>query len=52
MVDVAGLTALVVAAVALLVAAGQLTQQRMTTAYVIRNGDRIVIGGLTKGGAR
>lgn len=50
--DSTGLVALVVAAVALVVAAGQLTQQLMATAYVIRKCDRIVTGGLSKGGKR
>lgn len=50
--DTAALAALVVAVVALVVAAAQLTQQVMATAYVIRKCDRIVTGGLTKGGIR
>lgn len=50
--DTAALAALVVAVVALVVAAAQLTQQFMATAYVIRKCDRIVTGGLTKGGNR
>ena len=49
MVDTTALVALVVAGVALVVAADQLTQQLMATAYVIRKCDGIVIGGLTKG---
>jgi hypothetical protein len=52
MVDTTALVALVVAGVALVVAAGQLTQQLMATAYVIRKCDRTVTGGLTKGGVR
>lgn len=52
MTDTAALAALIVAAVALLVAAGQLSQQLLATAYVIRKCDRIVTGGLTKGGWR
>ena len=52
MVDVTALVALVVAGVALVVAAGQLTQQLMATAYVIRKCDRIVTGSLTRGGGR
>jgi len=52
MADVAALAALVVAAVALVVVASQLTQQLMTTAYVIRTCDRIVTGGLLEGGTR
>ena len=50
--DVSALVALVVAAVALVVAAAQLTQQLLSTAYVIRKCDRIVMGGLNKGGSR
>ncbi|KAL9597899.1 MAG: hypothetical protein Q9219_004852 [cf. Caloplaca sp. 3 TL-2023] len=50
--DTAALAALVVAAVALVVAAGQLSQQLLATAYVIRKCDQIVSGGLTKGGSR
>jgi len=46
------LAALVIAVVALIVAATQLTQQIMATAYVIRKCDRIVTGGLTRGGQR
>lgn len=52
MVDVSALAALIVAAVALVVALAQLTQQLLATAYVIRKCDRIVTGGLTKGGTR
>ena len=52
MVDTAALAALVVAAVALVVAAAQLTQQLMATAYVIKKCDRIVTGGITRGGTR
>ena len=50
--DTSALVALVVAVVALVVAAAQLTQQVMATAYVIRKCDRIVTGGLIKGGTR
>lgn len=50
--DAAALAALVIAVVALVVATAQLTQQVMATAYVIRKCDRIVTGGLTKGGIR
>ena len=50
--DTSALVALVVAVVALVVAAARLTQQFMATAYVIRKCDRIVTGGLTKGGIR
>ena len=52
MVDITALTALIVAAVALVVASAQLTQQLLATAYVIRKCDQIVTGGLTKGGTR
>lgn len=52
MVEVAALAALIVAAVALVVALAQLTQQLLATAYVIKKCDRIVTGGLTKGGTR
>ncbi|KAI4099953.1 MAG: hypothetical protein L6R37_005749 [Teloschistes peruensis] len=50
--DTAALAALVVAAVALLIASAQLTQQLLSTAYVIRKCDRIVTGSLTRGGTR
>ena len=50
--DTSALAALVIAVVALVVATAQLTQQVMATAYVIRKCDRIVTGGLTKGGIR
>lgn len=50
--DITALAALVIAVVALLVAAVQLTQQLMATAYTIRKCDSIVTGGLTKGGIR
>lgn len=50
--DTSALAALVIAIVALAVAFAQLTQQVMATAYVIRKCDRIVTGGLTKGGIR
>ncbi|MCJ1422901.1 hypothetical protein MMC29_000781 [Sticta canariensis] len=50
--DNATLVALVVSAVALVVAASQLTQQLLATAYVIKKCDRIVTGGVTKGGTR
>ena len=50
--DTSALAALIVAAVALVVATAQLTQQLLATAYVIRKCDRIVTGGLTKGGSR
>lgn len=52
MVDTTALVALVVAGAALVVAAGQLTQQLMATAYVIRKRDGIVTGDLTKGAVR
>ena len=52
MTDIAALAALVVAVVALVIASAQLTQQLLATAYVIRKCDRIVTGGLTKGGTR
>lgn len=47
--DTSALAALVVAAIALLVAAFQLTQQMLATAYVIRKCDQVVTAGLTKG---
>ncbi|CAD6569242.1 MAG: hypothetical protein ASARMPRED_002680 [Alectoria sarmentosa] len=50
--DTSVLVALIIAIVALVVAVAQLTQQIMATAYVIRKCDRIVTGGLTKGGIR
>ncbi|KAL9581886.1 MAG: hypothetical protein Q9203_005716 [Teloschistes exilis] len=50
--DTAALTALVVAAVALLIASAQLTQQLLSTAYVFRKCDRIVTGSLIRGGTR
>jgi hypothetical protein len=50
--DISALAALVVAAVALLVAAFQLTQQMLATAYVIRKCDQVVTAGLTKGAKR
>ncbi|KAL8867978.1 MAG: hypothetical protein Q9174_005300 [Haloplaca sp. 1 TL-2023] len=50
--ETAALAALVVAAVALVIASAQLAQQVFATAYVIRKCDRIVTGGLTKGGTR
>lgn len=52
MADTATIIALIVAAVALLIAAGQLAQQLLATAYVIRKCDRIVTGGVTKGGTK
>ena len=52
MVDSTSLVALVVAAVALVIALAQLTQQLLATAYVIRKCDSIVTGTLTKGGTR
>ncbi|KAL9023154.1 MAG: hypothetical protein Q9196_007363 [Gyalolechia fulgens] len=52
MAETAALVALIVAAVALVVASAQLVQQLLATAYVIRKCDRIVTGGLTKGGWR
>ncbi|KAI4180878.1 MAG: hypothetical protein L6R41_006966 [Letrouitia leprolyta] len=52
MAETAALAALIVAAVALLIAAAQLSQQLLATAYVIRKCDRIVTGGLTRGGWR
>lgn len=51
MVDLA-VVALVVAVVALVIAGGQLAQQLMATAYVLRKCDRIVTGGVTKGGTK
>jgi len=50
--DTSALAALVVAAVALLVAAFQVTQQMLATAYVIRKCDQVVTAGLTKGAKR
>lgn len=50
--DTSALAALVVAGVALLVAAFQLTQQMLATAYVIRKCDQFVTAGLTKGAKR
>lgn len=50
--DTSALVALVIAVIALVVASAQLTQQVMATGYVIRKCDRIVTGGLTKGGVR
>ncbi|MCJ1245854.1 hypothetical protein MMC30_003058 [Trapelia coarctata] len=52
MADIPTVVALIVAGVALLVAAGQLTQQLMATAYVLRKCDRVVTGRVTKGGTR
>ena len=52
MVDTTALVALVVAAVALFIALAQLTQQLVSTSYVIRKCDRIVTGDLTQGGTR
>ena len=52
MTDYTALVALIVAAVALIVAAFQLTQQILATAYVIRKCDQLVFGGLTKGAKR
>ena len=52
MVDTTALVALIVAAVALVIALAQLTQQLLATGYVIRKCDRIVTGGVTKGGTR
>jgi len=52
MADTSTVVALVVAAVALLIAAFQLTQQLMSTAYVVRKCDRVVTGGVTKGGRK
>ncbi|KAL8720122.1 MAG: hypothetical protein Q9225_002967 [Loekoesia sp. 1 TL-2023] len=52
MADVSALAALIVAAIALVVASAQLVQQLLATAYVIRKCDRIVTGGLTRGGSR
>lgn len=52
MADISALAALIVAAVALVVASAQLVQQLLATAYVIRKCDRIVTGGLTRGGSR
>lgn len=50
--DTSALAALIVAAGALIIACAQLFQQLLATAYVIRKCDRIVTGGLTKGGSR
>jgi len=50
--DITSLIALFVAAVALLVAGIQVTQQLMATGYVIRKCDQVVAGGLTQGGTR
>ncbi|KAI9875149.1 MAG: hypothetical protein M1830_008823 [Pleopsidium flavum] len=52
MADLTALAALVVAVAALLITTLQLTQQLLATAYVIRKCDRIVTGGLTRGGTR
>ena len=52
MADNATTVALVLSAVALIVAASQLTQQLLATAYVIKKCDRIVTGGVTKGGIK
>ena len=52
MVDVSALAALIVAAVALLIAGLQLTQALLATAYVIKKCDRLVTGGVTRGGMR
>ncbi|MCJ1409015.1 hypothetical protein MMC19_003092 [Ptychographa xylographoides] len=52
MADVTALTALIVAVVALLLTGVQLTQQLMATAYVLRKCDRIVTGGVIRGGTR
>lgn len=52
MVDVSALAALIVAAVALLIAGLQLTQALLATAYVIKKCDRLVTGGVTRGGIR
>ena len=52
MVDIASIVALVIAVVALIIAAAQLTQQVLATAYVLRKCDRIVTGGLIAGGKR
>lgn len=52
MADTATIVALIVAGVALLITSGQLAQQLLATAYVIRKCDRIVTGGVTKGGTK
>ncbi|MDI1489041.1 MAG: hypothetical protein OHK93_008318 [Ramalina farinacea] len=52
MVDVPALAALIVAAVALLIAGLQLAQALLATAYVIKKCDRLVTGGVTRGGLR
>ena len=52
MVEVIAIIALAIAGVALLVAAGQFTQQVMATAYMIRKCDGIVTGGVIRGGSR
>ena len=52
MVDLLAVAALVIAAVALVLAAAQLTQQLLATSYVLRKCDRIVTGGLVEGGKR
>lgn len=46
------IAALVVALIALLVAAVQLAQQILATAYVVRKCDRLVAGGMTRGARR
>ena len=50
--DVSALAALVIAIIALIVAGGQLAQQLLATAYVLRKCDSIVAGGLIQGGVR
>lgn len=52
MVNVSALAALIVAAVALLIAGLQLAQALLATAYVIKKCDRLVTGGVTRGGIR
>jgi hypothetical protein len=52
MADVTTLVALVVALFALAVATLQVTQQLLATGYVVRKCDRVVVGGLTRGGVR
>ena len=52
MVDASTIVALVVAGAALIIAAGQLAQQLLSTAYVLYKCDQIVTGGLTAGGKK
>ena len=50
--DLISTVALIIALIALLVSGVQLTQQLLATGYTIRKCDRIISGGLTKGGKR